>query len=132
MLRGHQAGDCRHPGVEHRFLDIHVVIFFQVSLQLREGKIRPDCLIAVRQFGSATRWSIAEVDGPEHVEEKDKQRQLRHELPEVRVTYLDLQGDVHAGVLLLSRLLRRLDITTSAKSAQERRKRRSRKPKRVG
>lgn len=126
VLRGRQAGDCRHPGLEFEFLGIRFVLFFQVSLQLRGGRIRVDGLVAVREFGGRTRWAVAEVDGPDHVDEKDRMRRLRHGLPEVRIGYQQF-GSTDPAVLLVRRVLDRLQIEASPEKAESLRRRRSRK-----
>lgn len=129
VLRGRQAGDCLHPGLELDLPGLKVVIFFQVSMQVRTGRIRVDGLVAVREFGARTRWAVGEVDGPDHVEEKDRQRQLRHDLPEIRIGYENF-GSHDPAHLLLQGLVDRLKLTVSeerAKVLQEKRSRKRRK-----
>lgn len=128
VLRGRQAGDCLHPGLELDFPGLKVVIFFQVSMQVRKGWIRVDGLVAVREFGARTRWVVGEVDGPDHVEEKDRERQVRHELPEVRLGY-EKFGLHDPADLLLQGLLDRLNLTVSEERAKDLHERRSRKPR---
>lgn len=87
LLRKKQAGDCRHPALELEVDGMRLLAIFQVTLQTGTGPIRVDALVSVAVRRRQPRWLVCEVDGPLHVKEKDDQRQGRHEMLEVRLSY---------------------------------------------